>query len=105
MIYRNCSRNLVLSARPNLELSAFCSKVSRWLLQSHDDKASSTEHVLWIVPAAVFGGMYKRKGGGSLLRNLDCTVGRPRGAKDGLGGVDFPLSISSLLSALAAHSF
>jgi hypothetical protein len=32
--------------------------------------------------------MLIRNGGGSLLRNLDWTVGRPLGAKDGLGDGD-----------------
>ena len=59
--------------------------------------------MLWIAAAVVFGGMLNRKGGGSLFRNFVGTLGRPRGAKDGLGGIECPFS--SLLGALAAHSF
>ena len=45
--------------------------------------------------------MFNRNGGGSLLLNFDCIVGRPRGANDGLGGGDLPM----LFCALTAHSF
>lgn len=54
-----------------------------------------TEQVLWIAATAVFGGILILRAGGSLLRNFDWTVGRPRGANDGLGGAD---DASSLLS-------
>jgi hypothetical protein len=75
-----------LSARPRRELSAFYNDKSvSASTVSHGNKGR-TEHVLWIAATVAFGGMVNLRGVGSLLRNFGWTVGRPRGANDGLGG-------------------
>jgi hypothetical protein len=46
-----------------------------------------TEQVLCITATAEFGGTKSRRGGGSLWRNFG--RGLPRGAKEGLGELEF----------------
>ena len=82
MVYLKCSKNLILSARPSLEVTAFCEWSATGLHGARSLK--HTEHVLCIAATVSFCGIAKRNGGGILLRNLARTFGRPRGAKAGL---------------------
>ena len=75
-MYRKRSRKRVLSARPNLELRAFCNEV-RLTKYRYFRHIIRTEYVLWMVLTAEVDGILILNGAVSLLRNFDWTVGRP----------------------------
>jgi len=83
-MYLNRSRKLAFSARPSVELTAFCERNGQVKNPASRYARELTEQVLYIVATAVFCGMLIRRGGGSLCWNLNRTVGLPRGANDGL---------------------
>jgi len=83
MVYRKRSRNLVLSARPSLELIALL-KCGQRQFPHTKILYQLTEYVFCKVATAWLCGIDNRSGGGILFRSFNRTFGLPRGAKEGL---------------------